>query len=340
MKRIHAFGLSAILAAGGAALLIGAEEEAVAPLRLIQTIPMPKVVGRIDHFTTDNKRKRLIFSALGNDTVEIVDVFAGKIIATIKGLSQPQGALYIPGLDKIIAASAADHMVRIYNGATFALLATLEFKEDPDNLRYDAATKRVYVGYGDPGSDAGAIGVIDIVNNKKLETKIKLDEHPESFQLETKGPRIFANIARKGYVAVADRNTGVISQISLGKLTSNFPLAFDEESHRLFVVTRKPSRFVAIDTEAGKVVADLPCVGDSDDMWWDAARKRVYVIGGEGFISVFQQQFPDQYSMIAKIPSVIGARVGMFFASRDRLYVGVPSRANLPGELWVYETQE
>ena len=58
------------LASVGALAALGtfahAEEREAPPVREVQEIPLPGVQGRIDHFTIDAKRKRVIFSGLGN----------------------------------------------------------------------------------------------------------------------------------------------------------------------------------------------------------------------------------------------------------------------------------
>jgi DNA-binding beta-propeller fold protein YncE len=305
------------------------------PLRLVQEIPLPGVQGRLDHFTIDPKRKRVILSALGNNTVEIVDVFAGRVIHSITGLSQPQGVLYIPEFDRLVVANAADGTVRIFDGTSFAPLASLDFGEDPDNLRYDAAAKRVYVGYGE-----GAIGVIDPKTNTKLPTTYKLEAHPEGFQLETKGPRIFVNLADKKNVAVIDRATGKITTWQLGGVAANFPLTLDEAHQRILIGTRKPARLVVLDQVSGKVVASVPTAGDMDDLFYDEARSRVYIPGGEGFISVFEQADPDHYVPLDRAATSIGTRTGTFYAKRDKVYLASPAHGNIGASLLVYEAED
>jgi DNA-binding beta-propeller fold protein YncE len=307
-------------------------------LRIVQAIPLPNVVGRIDHFTGDLKRKLVIGSALGNNTVEVVDVFAGRVIKTIQGLDEPQGVLFVPDVNKLYVANAGDGKLRVYDGKSYSLLDTLDFGENTDNLRYDAVTKRVYVGYGE--DETSAIGVVDATTNKRLDDAGKLDSHPESFQLEASGPRIFVNVASKQKVAVIDRNSHKVTDWAIPGLKANFPMALDEADHRLFIGTRKPGRLAVLDTNSGKVVANLPCAGDMDDLYFDSERKRIYVPGGEGFISVFQQTDPDHYETLARIPSAIGARTGFWYAKRDRVYLAVPGRANQGAEIWVFEAQD
>ena len=309
------------------------------PLRLVQEIPLPNVVGRIDHFTVDQKRKLVIGSALGNNTVEVIDVFAGRVVHTIPGIPEPQGVLYVPDpINKLYVASAEDGKLRIYDGKSYAPITTLDFEENTDNLRYDPAEKRVYVGYGE--DEKSAIGVVDAATNQRLEDAGKLDAHPESFQLESPGSKIYVNIASKEKIAVIDRKTHQVKDWHLTGLKANFPMALDQAEHRLFIGTRKPSRLAAFDTDTGKIVANLTSAGDMDDLYYDDSRKRVYVPGGEGFISVFEQKDADHYDEMAKIPSAIGARTGVWYGKRDRLYLAVPGRANQGAEVWVYEAQD
>src|SRR3984893_4982787 len=217
-----------------------AEEREAPPLREVQEIPLPGVQGRLDTFTMDTKRKRVIFSGLGNNTVQVVDAFAGRMIHQIEGLAEPQGTLYLAEWDKLFVANSANGRVTVYDGTKFALLDTIDFGEgsDPDNLRYDAAAKKVYLGYGD-----GAIAVIDPATNKRLPTEYKFEGHPEGFQLETKGPRIFVNVADTKNIQVINRATGKITTWALPNgHSANFPMVLDEANRRVFVGPGRQSR--------------------------------------------------------------------------------------------------
>ena len=135
------------------------------PLQLIQRIPVPGVSGRIDHFTAYPKRRLLIFAGLGNNSVEIVNTFEAKVVQSIKGLNEPQGVLYVPEFDKIFVANAGSGRVNVYDGKTYALRKSIELGEesDTDNLRYDEASKRVFVGI------VGGIAMIDAATEAHVE---------------------------------------------------------------------------------------------------------------------------------------------------------------------------
>ncbi len=310
----------------------------ILPLQLEEQIPVPSVAGRIDHFSADAKRRRLFVSALGNNSLEVIDVFAGRVIHSIKGLAEPQGALYVPAVDKLYVANAEDGKVRVYDGVTYTLRKTIDFGKDPDNMRYDEGSKRVYVGFGE---DDGGIAMIDPKTDERIGDVYKTEGHPESFQVEASGGHIFANVPDAGNVVESiDKKTGAVTKWPLKGLRSNYAMALNEPDHRLFTITRKTPMMVVLDTESGKEVARLRAAGECDDVFFDASRKRVYVIGGEGFISVFQQNDPDHYELVANVPSAIGIRTGYFFAKRDRFYVAVPAKGNEPAQVWTYEAED
>ena len=344
MKKLLALSVAAFAAFGVLAfrgtrtLKAQSTSRDILPLQLEEQIPVPNVAGRLDHFTADAKRKRLFVSALGNNTVEVIDVFAGKVIRSIKGLSQPQGPLYVPGFDKLYVANAGDGKMRVYDGTTYTLKKTIDFGTDPDNVRYDATSKKIFVGFGE---EDGGIAMVDPATDERVGPVYKTEGHPESFQVEASGEHIFANVPDAGNVVQSiDRKTGAVTKWPLKGLRGNYAMALNEEDHRLFTVTRKVPMLVVLDTQTGKEVARLRAAGECDDVFFDASRKRIYVIGGEGIISVIQQQDPDHYELIANVPSGIGIRTGYYYAKRDRFYVGVPAKGNEPAQVWTFEAED
>jgi YVTN family beta-propeller protein len=305
-----------------------------AGLRLEKTIQLPDVQGRIDHLALDAKAGRLFVSALGNNTVEVIDVAAGKRVKTIEGLQEPQGVLYVADSNRLFVANDKDGSVRIFDGTSYAPLKTLNYGDDADNLRYDSVHKRVYVGYGD-----GALGEIDNEGNKIAE--IKVDAHPESFQLEKSSPRIYVNLPDSRKIAVIDREKrSVVATWKTDDALANFPMALDEKDHRLFVVTREPARLLVFDTANANIIQKLPAVGDSDDVFYDAARKRIYASGGEGEISVFQQQAPDHYVERGRIQTVKGARTSFYSPDLDRLFLAARRQGSQSAEIRVYAPEQ
>jgi WD40 repeat protein len=310
-----------------------------APLILTGGIPLPGVQGRIDHLAIDPKG-RLFISALGNNSVEVLDLAAGIRAHSIGGIPKPQGAAYASEFKKLFVGSDEGKLY-IYDGDTYDLITSIDFGDDVDNLRYDAASKQLYVGYGD--ADAGAIAIVDAASNARLPKEFKIGAHPESFQLARDSPNVYVNIPDLKQIAVINRDTGRIARWPL-TLDGNFPMALDDADHRLFVVTRSPARLVVFDTVSGQLITALPCVHNSDDAYFDIARKRIYVAGGEGFIDVFQQRDPQHYDRIAHIPSSLGARTAGYFGKGHKgfevFYSVVPARADKTAEVLLYTVQD
>jgi DNA-binding beta-propeller fold protein YncE len=313
-----------------------------APLVLVRIISIPGVEGRFDHMAVDNKGGRVFAAIYGNDSVEVIDTARGKRVHSFQeGFSKPQMVAYLPDSNRIVVSSEGDGSCKIFDADTYKLIDTVKFSDDADQLRYDPAAKRVYVGYGD--GDESAIGVIDATTNKRIEGEFKVGAHPESFQLEEKGPKIFVNLASISQIAVIDRKSRKIVNWKLEQDGTNFPMALDEAHRRLFVAARKPARLLVLDMDTGKEIASLPGAIDTDDMSYDSDRKRIYVTSGEGFIFVYQQIDADRYQRIAKIPTAIGARTSAYtgqVGKHNSFYLAVPARANRGAELWVYETRD
>ena len=306
-------------------------------LEQVQSIQLPNVEGRIDHMALDAQGGRLFVAALGNNTLEVVDLKAGKVTDEIKGLKEPQGVAYVPDTNKLLVTNGDGDTLDIYDGQSLKLLNQVVLGDDPDNVRYDATTGYAYVGYGT--GNGSALGVVDVQKGTKV-ADITLSGHPESFQLEESGQRIFVNVPTAGHIAVADPDTGsVIETWPLSNATENFPMALDETNHRLFVGTRSPAKLLILDTETGTQVTSLDSSGDADDIFYDSENKRIYVSGGEGAISVFEQTDPDNYSLLDKVDTAEGARTSLFVPDSGTLYVAVPHRGSQQAEVRAFQTK-
>jgi DNA-binding beta-propeller fold protein YncE len=323
-----AFALTGLLHAAASPAPPTSQGNAVA-LRLIQTIPMPGVEGRIDHLALDLDARRLFICALGNGTVEVVDLEKGQRVQSLAGFEEPQGIVFMPKTGTVVVASGGGQLAFL-EGSPLKVTRTLALGEDADNVRYDGEDERIYVGYG-----GGALAEVDALKRERV-GDVPLEGHPESFQRESSG-RIFVNEARRARVAVLDvAKRSVISRWELGGPRANYPMALDEAKDRLFVGTRQPARLVVLDTNTGKVVATLETETDVDDIFHDAARRRVYVIGGGGSVVVYDQAGPDQYAERARVRTADGARTGLFSPESGRLYVAVPRRGSPVAEIRVF----
>ncbi len=310
------------------------------PLVLSGSVPLEGVKGRFDHFAAG--KGRIFLSALGNNTVEVISMFGGTVEHTITGVPNPQGVAFSPEANKLYVASAKGK-VYIYDGDSFNLITSVDFEGGADNLRYDSAAKRVYVGCGED-EKTGAIATIDAATNQRLDEEYKLGGEPESFQLEKSGPNIYVNIPDLKQIAVINRKTKEIARWPLTGLRMNFPMALDEADHRLFVGVREPARLAIFDTTSGHMIAALPSAEDTDDLYYDAELKRIYVPGGEGLLYVFQMTAPDHFRLLAKIPTALGGRTAGYFGRQGkgfhRFFLAVPASGAQFAEIRIYTIQE
>jgi glutamine cyclotransferase len=321
-----------IIAAAGN--YFAAAESGNPPLQLQQTIPLPGVEGRIDHFAFDAGADRLFLCALGNNSVEVLDLRKGERIHSITGLGSPQGIVYIPEFNRLFVANDKDGIFKIYDAKSFQPVGELNFKDDADNVRYDDSSKHLYVGFG-----SGGIAIVNAADGKQIGS-IKLAAHPEAFELEKQKKRIFVNVPTARQIAVVDRDKGeVIATWRTDLAFENFPIALDETNHRLFVGCRLPSKLVVLDTESGKVIAKIDISGDSDDLFYDSKRHRIYVICGAGKIDIIEQVNANTYKPLTKIDTANGARTGLFVPERDSLFVAVPHRGSQQAEIRRYQIE-
>jgi DNA-binding beta-propeller fold protein YncE len=300
------------------------------PLAEVQLIALPGVARRIDHFAVDAVGKRLFVAALGNGSLEVLDVGAGTRITSIHGLAEPQGVAFLPQQHRVVVAMRGGS-VAAFDDATWQRTATIPNLGDSDNLRWDAGAGQLYLGYGE-----GALGAIDPATMKIVAT-IPLGAHPESFRLEEHGPRIFANVPDLHAIVAVDRNTrAIVMRVPLPGFADNYPMYLDENGHRLFVGVRRPAELLVFDTTNGQRIAHVPCVGDTDDLFYDSRRDRVYVIGGEGFIDTFDASASGKYDRLAHIATRRGARTGLWSSDLDRLFVAWPARDGKDAEIHTY----
>lgn len=302
-------------------------------LRLIATISMPNVRGRIDHLAFDKEHQVVFVAALGNNTIEVADLKSKKVIHTIKGLHKPQGIIFIPENKTVFVANGDTGECDIFNADTFQKIGSVKLPGDADNVRLDQVAKRIYVGYGD-----GGIAVIDATSYKVI-SEIKLSGHPESFQIDNTFKRIYANVPDSKQIEIIDLNANAVTGTWMMTEAKNYPMALDESSHRLFVGFREPPKLLIFDVEAGKTISSQDIDNDVDDIFYNDLKRQIYLSCGGGYIDVIKQKTSNTYIAEAKIASRAGARTSLFVPELNQLIVASPSRGNTEAALLVYELQ-
>jgi hypothetical protein len=317
-----------------AALLGAARAAADEPLlRRVQTIPLKGPAGRLDHLALDAPHGRLFVANMANSSLDVVDLKAGTLVKQVPGQQGIQGIAYAADLDRVFVGLGTGGFCNVFDGDGYKLLKTIKFADDADNVRYNPATHLAYVAHAEK-----ALAVID-ARTFEVKADIPLPGQAESFQLEKGRPRLYLNTPSPAQVNVLDTDKNeVVTQYPLRRAAANYPLALDEPNHRLFVGCRKPPTVVVLDSESGNEVAGVPIPGDTDDLFYDASRKRLYASCGEGFMAVLRQADADHYELLEKVPTVKGARTCLFDPEAGRLYLIVPRQAGKEGpEVWVYQ---
>jgi len=300
-------------------------------LQLAQTIPLAGVEGRIDHLAVDVAGQRLFVAALGNNTLEVVDLRAGRRTHSVTGMREPQGVAFLPDLNRIVVANGGDGQCAVVDGSSLQVTQRIPCGDDADNVRYDRPAGLLYVGTG-----RGRLTILGAADNRPV-GEIPLEGHPEAFVLEPGGPRIFVNVPTAGHVAVVDRERRAVTATwPLSSARANFPMTLDREHHRLFVGCRQPARLLIYDADEGRLITEVAIAGDVDDLAYDAARRRIYAAGGEGAISVVEQVDADHYRSVDRIQTARGARTALFAPELGRLYVAVPHRGSQAAEIRGY----
>ena len=341
MKSSPVKWLLAVVVLIGCANTASSQKAPKQPLRLLQTISMPNVKGRLDHMDIDVKGKRLFVAGLENGTLEVIDLQGGKWIRSIPGFKKPQGVLYIPELNKLFVASGDDAMLRVFRGDSLELLDSIHLEPGPNRVVYEPKSKLVYVGYGgkDAGKDYGEIGIVN-AQNDKLVGDIKVVAHPSELLLNKAGTTLFVFVSIASQLQVID--TAKRQIVSTWPVSSQRPgdAALDESTSRLFIGTRTPAQMVAMDSKSGREVAHLPTAEGMDGVYFDAGLKRIYVSGGRdlpaGFAYVYQQNGVDRYETIGKIPTRGGAGTSFWSPELSRYYVAAPATEREEAAIVVY----
>lgn len=317
----------ALCAMGWTAMTPAAER---GPLVLETRIPLGDVKGRIDHLAVDVAHRRLFVAELGNDTVGVVDIDGRKVVRRLEGFDEPQGVAYLAPTDTLYVANGGDGALHAFRGAQLEPVGKLALDDDADNIRIDRDQGRVYVGAG-----SGNLAIVDPTAFKKV-GEIELKGHPESFQLESEGLRIYVNVPDAQEVAVVDRKTGKqIASWPTANLRSNYPMALDSQRNRVLVAFRQPATLVSFDASSGAVQERVGICADADDVFIDGRRNSIYVACGQGVIDVLTTR-GDRTTRVARITTSQGARTAVFSPELDRLFVAVRAAGGEGAAVWVF----
>jgi DNA-binding beta-propeller fold protein YncE len=360
MKKNRVILLSTALAMC-AAFAARAQSVTNAPLKLIQSIPLPGIEGDFDHFAVDVKGSRLFSCAEGNGTVEVFDIGTNKHIQSIgKGvIKEPHSLLYREDLNRLYVVDGTREIgaVRIYDAKNYHLIKSIDLPPFADWSVYDPASKCLYVnGNGifvkKPDS---TVSVIDTTAGEVTGQFTVDDSVITGLALEPSSPNIYTGLRNKKAVAVIDAKAGKVVRtwpIGLGEGSNVGFMEVDAANDRLFMnaanhrVTVDPNRgkkyqkMFVFDTQTGQEVTTIPINEHSDQLQYDVVAKRLYVVAAvPPSVEVFQQIDPDHYKSLGEVATEPEARVGIYVPERHRFYVAVPKHHNTEAHILVYQVR-
>jgi DNA-binding beta-propeller fold protein YncE len=310
-------------------------------LDLSHTIPLPELHdGDFDHFAADLHGNRLFVAAEENSKVLVFDLRTNKLLHTLTDLKAPHAILFREDLKKLFVIDGDLPACKIYNSETYQPITSIKLLNDADSMNYDPLTRYLYVVNG--GREAHVpyefISVIDTTTDKLL-SQMKIDsDHLEGLAIEKSGPRMYVSITGHDAIGVIDRKTLTLkdSWSIADQGSQNTPVTLDELDHRLFTVTRKPGKFLVLDTDTGKVIFSAPTVSHADDLTFDERNKRIY-IAGDGNLDVFKQTDPDHYELMERIPTSFRAQTGFLVRELNTYFIAVPHHEQQSAEIRAYK---
>ena len=310
-----------------------------APLSLTRTIPLPGVVGRFDHLAIDIAGNRLFIAATTNHSVEVIDLATDKVEQSITGLGKPHGLAWVAETGSLYVADGALGELRVYTGTPLALAGTIKLSDDADDMVYDTVHHLLFVGHG--GSDAANPAKIAVIDTDRfaLVSNLSVATHPEALEIDPQNHRVFANIAESNEVVVFDTVTKTIgAHWKLTTAADNVPLAYDNDDKLLYIACRKPGTLIVMDAATGKEVASLPAASGADDLFYDPAMRRVYVICGTGEVDAYQIDEAKHLHPLEVLHTADGAKTALFVPGQNLLYVALPGVNEHPAEIRVYSS--
>jgi DNA-binding beta-propeller fold protein YncE len=313
------------------------------PLKLVARTPMPGFSGDFDHFGLDRKGNRLFLAAEEHKTVEVFDLRTGKRIRSIEGFGQPLTMAYLPESNQLVVTDGGDSAVQLVDCKKYKIIKTIKLGEGVDHGVLNPVNRYFYVESG--GGSNAPTHVLSVIDTKSFTHVGEVAGLPgssnEGMVIDSAGKKLYVNLTGTDEVGVVDLGTGqFVAKFPLPDAHVAHAIVLDEPDHRLFVATRQPGRFIVLNSDTGKVVTSLPCVGVNSDMSFDVARRRIYVTGSET-ASVFEQRDADHYEHVAEVPTAYRAKSSIFVPDLKRLYVAVSGKGKPDAklELQIFEAQ-
>ena len=294
------------------------------PLTIVGRTELSGYTGDFDHFGYDLAGNRLFLAAEDHGTLEVFDLKTGAHLRTVAHMGTPHTVIFQPKVNRLLVTDGSKAMTRLLDATTYRQVATVPLTPGADSAGYDRSSGHLWVVTGgkDVSMPDSTISEIDPATGKRFGNVHFDADHVEAMAVEQHGPHIYVNVTDKNYVATIDKATHeIVARWPVTAAEQNCCFALDEPNARLFMVTRKPGKLLVLNSHTGATLATFSAPARTDEVIWDAVHRRVYVLGGEGYIGVFQQRSADDYVELPRLPTMPGAKTGILIPETGMLYV-------------------
>ncbi len=285
------------------------------PYRVAETFHVGGA-GGWDYLTVDSEHQ-LLFVPRSTHTL-VLDAKTGKTVADIPGQKRNHGVALVPALGRGFITDGGEGNVVVFDLKSYQVLGKIKAEPDADGIIYDDASKKVLLVSGDAGVLIPIAPDVDPTTGK-ADAEIDLGGSPEFLAADGRG-HAFVNVMNKDNVAVVDLKTmAVTAHWPVAPGGSPVGLAIDREHHRLFIGCRKPQKLIVMDSDNGKVLADLPIGAGVDAVQYDDGHALASC--GDGTLTVVGEILHGQFGVVQTVPTRQGARTAGLDAPRHTLYL-------------------
>ena len=270
--------------------------------------------GGWDILMIDSTAARLYLSHATK--VAVVDLETNKVVAEITDTPGVHAFVAVPEFGRGFSSNGKENKSSVVDLTTLKTISKIDTGQNPDAVVYDSKLKEVYV-FNHSGNSAT---VIDAKETKSVAT-ISLDGNPEFPVVDPSAGRVYVNIEDKSEVVVIDATKHeVIANWPLAPGEEPTGIALDAAHHRLFAACHN-KMMVMLDTETGKVVANVPIGAGTDGCAFDDATQLAFASFGEGIVTIAHEDSPDKLSVVQTLKTERGARTIALDPKTHRIYL-------------------
>jgi DNA-binding beta-propeller fold protein YncE len=313
----------------------------VPSVKLIHSVDLPGYSGDFDHFAVDYDRNRLLLAAEDHGTLEVFDLKTSAHLRSVEGFGNPHSILVRKGSPTVLITDSEKQGATLRDAESYAKKQSVVLTPGSDTSKYDAAANVLYVVTGgkDVEMKTANLEAINPDTGAKLGSITFQDNHVEAMAFVEDDPRLFINLAQTNKIAVINRKTfKLIATWTVTAAKQNAMIAFDPAQHRLYVVCRDPGMVVVMNSDSGEVVGTLPAPLRSDEVQYDQDTHRLYVPGGEGYMSIYDTRDADHLKLFEKVNTAPGAKTGLLIPPLHRLFLAVsPGESKATAKVLTYE---